>query len=297
MAPRSHAELPPRPLRPDRRFESLVTKSLVTNEMMLKFFLLATLMVTSAVAAERVTLRYFDIRGLAEPIRLVLSHLDIDFEEVKYARCAPNCAPGLTDWTAEKKTGTASGLFPFSQVPSLSYGDTNLVQSEAILRFLSRKHDLLGDGSETEQQRIDVFVGGIKDMRSKYGKMAYNKDVLGNPQLIRDYIDTQRTWLPFFERLLSQSAKDGPYVAGKHLTFADFLAFDMVDTNLRVDGQCLDNLPKLKALAVKVSELEGVAKYLSSSRRRPRANGASAAFDNPSNPPNFEPQWSSKSDL
>ena len=97
MAPRSHAELPPRPLRPDRRFESLVT-----NDMMRKFFFLATLMVTSAVAAERVTLRYFDIRGLAEPIRLVLSHLDIDFEEVKYARCAPNCAPGLTDWTAEK---------------------------------------------------------------------------------------------------------------------------------------------------------------------------------------------------
>merc|ERR1711991_512513 len=77
------------------------------------------------------------------------------------------------------------------------------------------------------------------------------------PQLIQDYVNTQRTWLPFFERLLSRSAVDGPYVAGKHLTFADFLAFDMVDTNLRVDGQCLDNLPNLKALAIKVSEVEG----------------------------------------
>ena len=265
---------------------------------MLKSLPLILLIATLAVPAQAgVTLRYFDIRGLAEPIRLVLSHLDIDFEEVKYDRCAPDCAPGLTDWTTEKKIGTASGLFPFSQVPSLTYGDTNLVQSEAILRFLGRKHELLGDGSEIEQQRIDVFVGGMKDMRSKYGRMAYNKDVLANPQLIQDYVNTQRTWLPFFERLLSRSAVDGPYVAGKHLTFADFLAFDMVDTNLRVDGQCLDNLPNLKALAIKVSELEGVAKYLSSSRRRPRANGASAAFDNPSNPPNFEPQWNNKGEL
>ena len=71
----------------------------------------------------------------------------------------------------------------------------------------------------------------------------------------------------------------------------------MVDTNLRVDGQCLDNLPNLKALAIKVSELEGVAKYLSSSRRRVRANGASAAFDNPYKTPNFEPQWNNKGEL
>ena len=104
--------------------------------MMLKSLPLILLIATLAVPAQAgVTLRYFDIRGLAEPIRLVLSHLDIDFEEVKYDRCAPDCAPGLTDWTTEKKIGTASGLFPFSQVPSLTYGDTNLVQSEAILRF------------------------------------------------------------------------------------------------------------------------------------------------------------------
>ena len=46
-----------------------------------------------------ITLRYFDIRGLAEPIRLALSYLNIDYEEVKYARCAPDCKDGLTDWT------------------------------------------------------------------------------------------------------------------------------------------------------------------------------------------------------
>ena len=103
------------------------------------------ILVVQPISSETVTLRYFDIRGLAEPIRLALSYLNIDYEEVKYARCAPDCKDGLTDWTEAKKVGTESGLFAFSQVPSLTYGETSLVQSEAILRFLARKHGIAGE--------------------------------------------------------------------------------------------------------------------------------------------------------
>eukprot|EP00942_MAST-04A_sp_MAST-4A-sp1_P003584 g3584.t1 len=232
-----------------------------------------TILVVQPISSETVTLRYFDIRGLAEPIRLALSYLNIDYEEVKYARCAPDCKDGLTDWTEAKKVGTESGLFAFSQVPSLTYGETSLVQSEAILRFLARKHGIAGE-TEIEQQRIDLFVGGLKDMRSKYGKMVYNKKALTDPKIMSDYLDVQRTWLPFFERLLVKSSVDGPYVAGAHVTFSDFIAFDMIDR-----------------LATKISQMDGVAKYLQSNKRRKRANGASATFDNPTNPPNFIPDW------
>ena len=65
-----------------------------------------TILVVQPISSETVTLRYFDIRGLAEPIRLALSYLNIDYEEVKYARCAPDCKDGLTDWTEAKKVGT-----------------------------------------------------------------------------------------------------------------------------------------------------------------------------------------------
>ena len=70
-----------------------------------------------------------------------MSYLNIDYEEVK-KRCAPDCKDGLTDWTEAKKVEIESGLFAFSQVPSLTYGETSLVQSEAILRFLARKHGI-----------------------------------------------------------------------------------------------------------------------------------------------------------
>eukprot|EP00943_MAST-04B_sp_MAST-4B-sp1_P000877 g877.t1 len=256
-----------------------------------------TILVVQPTYSEKVTLRYFDIRGLAEPIRLALSYLKIEYEEVKYARCAPDCKNGLTDWTEAKKVGTESGLFAFSQVPSLTYGDTSLVQSEAILRFLGRKHGIAGE-TEIEHQRIDLFVGGLKDMRSKYGKMVYNKNALTDPQIMSDYLDVQRTWLPFFERLLVKSSGDGPYVAGSRVTFADFVAFDMIDSNMRIEADAFVDLPLLRGLASKVSQMDGVAKYLQSNKRRKRANGASATFDNPTNPPNYIPDWNAaKNDL
>lgn len=109
-----------------------------------------------------ITLRYFDIRGLAEPIRLTLAALGLEYEELKYERCPANsvgeaeCRPGVTDWNTAKQEGIASGLLPFGQVPSLTYVDQQsgktfeMVQSQAILRFLARKHNFYGTSEEEE---------------------------------------------------------------------------------------------------------------------------------------------------
>ena len=108
-----------------------------------------------------ITLRYFDIRGLAEPIRLTLAALGLEYEEVKYDRCptdaagAPNCPAGITDWNTAKPAGIESGLLPFGQVPSMTYTDVKkdtfqMVQSVAILRFLAKRHDFYG-ASEHEE--------------------------------------------------------------------------------------------------------------------------------------------------
>lgn len=109
-----------------------------------------------------ITLRYFDIRGLAEPIRLTLAAIGLDYEEFKYARCPTNpqgateCPPGVTDWNVAKQEGIESGLLPFGQVPSLTYKDAasgktfEMVQSHAILRFLARRHNFYGTSEEEE---------------------------------------------------------------------------------------------------------------------------------------------------
>ena len=60
---------------------------------------------------------------------------------------------------------------------------------------------------------------------------------------------------------------------------------------MRIEANAFDDLPLLRGLATKISQMDGVAKYLQSNKRRKRANGASATFDNPTNPPNFIPGW------
>ena len=57
-------------------------------------FLLTSLAAIVFVANAEVTVRYFDSRGRAEAIRLTLSALEIDYNEIKYDRCGDKCSVG-----------------------------------------------------------------------------------------------------------------------------------------------------------------------------------------------------------
>ena len=72
--------------------------------------------ISSSYASPKIVLRYFDIRGLAEPIRLTLAALDLSYEEIVYDRCGDDCPEGIQDWIQAKQEGIESGLFPFGQV-------------------------------------------------------------------------------------------------------------------------------------------------------------------------------------
>ncbi|GFY41278.1 glutathione S-transferase [Trichonephila inaurata madagascariensis] len=71
------------------------------------------------------TLGYWNIRGLAQPIRYLLHHEKEDFEDRRYL---------FTDntWQNEKY---ALGL-DFPNLPYYIDGDTRITQSTAILRYL-----------------------------------------------------------------------------------------------------------------------------------------------------------------
>ena len=242
-------------------------------------------------AQPTITLRYFDIRGLAEPIRLTLAALGLEWEEIKYARCPDGgCPAGVTDWNAAKEEGVQSGSLPFGQVPSMTYVDGStghhfeMVQSLAILRFLARRHDFYGI-SEEEHVLIDVAVGGVGDMRQKYGELAYDPDVHTNPELLRAYKgDYLPKWLGYLERLLQRAG--GSYFGGSSFSFADTMVFDIIDHNQRVDPACLAPFPTLQQFMGSIGHKHGVWEYVSDpARRRAFANGANAAYDTPNHAP------------
>lgn len=91
------------------------------------------------------TLTYFNIRGRAEPIRLVLEELQIPYNDNQIQ---------MDEWYQIKPK------FPFEQLPvyeeKLPSGKRTIPQTHAILRYLARKYNLYGK-SEDEMIRCDVL--------------------------------------------------------------------------------------------------------------------------------------------
>ena len=63
----------------------------------------------------------------------------------------------------------------FSQLPFYIDDDVKLTESNAILRYLARKHDLAGS-SEEEWQRIDIAQGVLYDQFLDLVKLVFRND-------------------------------------------------------------------------------------------------------------------------
>uniref|UniRef100_A0A0M3IA45 GST N-terminal domain-containing protein n=1 Tax=Ascaris lumbricoides TaxID=6252 RepID=A0A0M3IA45_ASCLU len=104
------------------------------------------------------TLIYFDIRGLAEQIRLLLIDNRIPFDEIRIK--------SDDEWSKIKES------FVFGQLPCLKDDDVKIVQSGAIMRHLARRHDLYGR-NEMERTFADMFYEGIRDIHQRYIQFIY----------------------------------------------------------------------------------------------------------------------------
>uniref|UniRef100_A0A8C9Q9C8 Glutathione S-transferase Mu 4 n=1 Tax=Spermophilus dauricus TaxID=99837 RepID=A0A8C9Q9C8_SPEDA len=115
-------------------------------------------------------LGYWNIRGLAHPIRLLLEYTDSSYEEKKYTMGDGNGTPRVR-WLNEKfKLG-----LDFPNLPYLIDGPHKITQSNAILRYLARKHNLCGE-TEEEKIRVDILENQVVDVRMHFIMLCYNPD-------------------------------------------------------------------------------------------------------------------------
>jgi len=203
--------------------------------------------------------RYFGVRGIAEPIRLLLNDLAVDYQEVRYMR-AP-VPDGMVDWAVAKKEGLESGLLPFGQVPSLSHGDINLVQSRAIMNYLGRVHGLLGDSPQAAA-KIEVMIGGCEDLKNIWRKQFYGKDLKGDEMVaaLAAYTEQLPTWLGYLSKL--KGSHGGRYMVGDAVTLADFYAFEAMDAALRAVPEALSKFPSLAGFMRTFALRPNIKKYL-----------------------------------
>ncbi|XP_054420786.1 glutathione S-transferase Mu 1-like [Pteronotus mesoamericanus] len=202
------------------------------------------------------TLGYWDIRGLAHAIRLLLEYTDSSYEEKRYTM---GDAPDFdrSQWLSEKfKLG-----LDFPNLPYLIDGAHKLTQSNAILRYIARKHNLCGE-TEEEKIRVDMLENEIMDVRLYTARICYSPDF---EKLKPDIL----TMLPEKMKLFSQFLGKRSWFAGDKLTYVDFLAYDVLDTLRMFEPKCLDAFPNLKDFLVRFEGLKKISAYMKSSRFLP----------------------------
>nr|XP_020032558.1 glutathione S-transferase Mu 1-like isoform X2 [Castor canadensis] len=147
------------------------------------------------------TLGYWDIRGLTHAIRLFLEYTDSSYEEKLYSM---GDAPDYdrSQWLSEKFT---LGL-DFPNLPYLIDGARKITQSNAILRYIARKHDLCGQ-TEEEKIRVDILENQVMDTRLQLVMLCYNPDF---EKLKPEFLEG----LPEKMKLYSQFLGKRPWFAG-----------------------------------------------------------------------------------
>ncbi|XP_004853711.1 glutathione S-transferase Mu 2 [Heterocephalus glaber] len=204
-----------------------------------------------------VTLGYWDIRGLAHAIRLLLEYTDTSYEEKRYTM---GDAPDYdrSQWLNEKfKLG-----LDFPNLPYLIDGTHKLTQSNAIMRYIARKHNLCGE-TEEEKIRVDILENQLMDTGMQLARLCYNPEF---EKLKPEYLDQ----LPEMMKLFSQFLGKLPWFAGNKITFVDFLAYDIIEMNRVFEPTCLDAFPNLKDFISRFEGLKKISAYMKSSRFLPR---------------------------
>lgn len=210
--------------------------------------------------ADLPTLTYFDVRGRAEVIRLILEEAGQPYRE----RRVP-----LSEWAGLKPT------FPFGQLPLYEEGALSIPQSHAIYRYLARKHGLCGR-SEAERVRVDIVEETFVDLQNELGGFYWS------PRFEDERAVFEQTKLPALldkaQGLLLQNEGGGGYFVGDGLTFVDLCAWHFLDYVRPFSQRTLDRFDELVAFKRRVEGRPRIATYLASDRRPRTQTVAIAPF-------------------
>ncbi|VFV19696.1 glutathione s-transferase mu 5-like [Lynx pardinus] len=187
-------------------------------------------------------LGYWDIRGLAHAIRMLLEFTDTSYEEKRYT-CGEAPDYDKSQWLDVKFKLDLD----FPNLPYLVDGKNKITQSNAILRYIARKHNMCGD-TEEEKIRVDIMENQIMDFRMQLVRLCYSSDLVSFLSRGKVLINSPELIILLF----------------LYLSFVDFLTYDVLDQNRLFEPKCLDEFPNLKAFMCRFEALEKIANYIQS---------------------------------
>ncbi|XP_060552241.1 glutathione S-transferase Mu 1-like [Ruditapes philippinarum] len=200
------------------------------------------------------TLGYWKTKGLAQPIRLLLTYAGVEFEDVQYEQGPPPDFSRESWYSVKPKFGE---ILSFPNLPYYIDGDVKITQSHAILRHVARKYKLDGE-TENEKAVVDMVIEEAMDLRHGIVKITYTS------------VENYEKWKPDFFKNLPPKLEQfenhlgvNDWFAGHTITAADFSMYEILDQLRRMQPDSLNAFPKLQAFLDRFESLPKVKEYLS----------------------------------
>ncbi|KAF0698372.1 Aste57867_10998 [Aphanomyces stellatus] len=179
-------------------------------------------------------LGYWAIRGLAEPIRILLVHTNTSFTDKHYHLQGEPGNWDKSDWLSVKFT---LGM-DFPNLPYYIDGDLKMSESNAILRHIASKHDLIGR-TDAERATVAQMQDILVDMRTAWTRTFYSS----NPEAVTDYFLTK--YLPDKLKQLEAYLAKNEWLSGASLSFVDFVLYELLEVLHKFNSSVLKSYPSL----------------------------------------------------
>jgi len=191
-------------------------------------------------------LTYFDMKGLAEPIRMMFAVAGVDYEDIRIQR---------EEWPQKKENYT------YGQLPVLEVGGKQLAQSNAITRFLAKKFNLSG-GDEFEAAKIDELAEVLIDLRAEWRKFFMEKDEAKKEELRKSLMEvTVPKYVGKAEAIKKENG--GDFLVGQSLSFVDLQFAHFLELFVKTTSpDVMAPYPSLLKLQKTVYEVPAIAAWL-----------------------------------
>ena len=199
-------------------------------------------------------LGYWKIRGLAQPIRLLLEYLQVKYSENLYEQGE---GPDFSrdEWFSKKYS---LGM-DFPNLPYYFDGDVRFSESNAILRYIVNKYNKELQGkTDSDFAIVEQLVGVLSDIKSTISYHCYQT---GDRQKLKDFFYSE------IEKVLSFLGNK-TYLVGDYLTYVDFILYEMNELMAHISGnEVFEKFPKLKEYNLRIESISSVSEYLASLKK------------------------------